>query len=245
MSMIAQGRENNSNEGRPYRSHLQPACIPCRARKSRCKTQTGLSSCVMCQAHGTECTFPPVLDKPRRPRGQPRRNTAPRGARSATQSQGPTTHVGILPSISPRPLHDPYFNYPTTPEEQYAPGNDAYSDDSTPASPAIGQANHPILPLADFVAKAEQGSSTVLSPAIADDDRVFQDYLSNSGYGEGQRMVRFYLNSSNPSTSARPIVFNTIPRRGTREEFSRSNSASRCKIIENLVAPHQNDLVDL
>ncbi|KAI1632651.1 fungal-specific transcription factor domain-containing protein [Biscogniauxia mediterranea] len=43
---------------RPYRSHLRPACLPCRRRKSRCKIEAHSPSCLMCQVHGTDCHFP-------------------------------------------------------------------------------------------------------------------------------------------------------------------------------------------
>ncbi|KAJ5836376.1 hypothetical protein N7447_002402 [Penicillium robsamsonii] len=47
-----------SGDERPYRSHTKPACVPCRRRKSRCKLEPHTAACLMCRAHGTECTFP-------------------------------------------------------------------------------------------------------------------------------------------------------------------------------------------
>lgn len=91
----------------------------------------------------------------------------------------------------------------------------------------------------DIIARS-QGSSHIVSPAIADDDKVFQEYLSTS-YGHG-RMVRFHLNLNNLH---RPIVFNTVPKRGRREEESQSIAASRVAIIEKLIEPYQNDLINL
>ncbi|KAI1751510.1 fungal-specific transcription factor domain-containing protein [Xylaria castorea] len=44
---------------RVYRSHAQPACIPCRKRKSRCKLDNADSTtCLLCKLHGNECVFP-------------------------------------------------------------------------------------------------------------------------------------------------------------------------------------------
>ncbi|CAG8248089.1 unnamed protein product [Penicillium salamii] len=47
-----------SGDERPYRSHTKPACLPCRRRKSRCKIEPHTEACLMCRAHGTDCTFP-------------------------------------------------------------------------------------------------------------------------------------------------------------------------------------------
>ncbi|KAJ0160675.1 putative transcriptional regulatory protein [Colletotrichum tanaceti] len=46
---------------RPYRSHLRPACLQCRRRKSRCQQQEGIASstCQMCHVYGTDCEYPP------------------------------------------------------------------------------------------------------------------------------------------------------------------------------------------
>ena len=98
----------------------------------------------------------------------------------------------------------------------------------------------------DIIAESEEGSSHVVSPAIADDDRVFQEYLfSSPSYGQSRRMVRFHLDLNNLSQHTRPILFNTVPKRGKRESESRSLAASYCEVIEKLVEPHQNNLIDL
>lgn len=98
----------------------------------------------------------------------------------------------------------------------------------------------------DIIAKSEEGSSHVVNPAIADDDRVFQDYLySSTTYGQSRRMVRFQLNLDNPTQHPRPILFNTVPKRGKREIESRSLAALNCEIIEKLIEPYQPKLINL
>jgi hypothetical protein len=97
----------------------------------------------------------------------------------------------------------------------------------------------------DSIAKSGEGSSHIVSPAIADDDKVFQDYLSNTPYGQSGRTVRFQPNSYHSSGPTRPIVFNTIPKRGAREEEARKFSASQCASIERIVDPNQDELIDL
>lgn len=104
---------------------------------------------------------------------------------------------------------------------------------------------------------SEEGSSYVVSPAIADDDRVFQEYLCNTSPGHSRRMVRFHLNfngnghgnrsgsGSHAGAHTRPILFSMVPRRGERETESRTLAASHLQTTEKLIAPHENDVIDL
>lgn len=99
--------------------------------------------------------------------------------------------------------------------------------------------------LAEFITKTEQGSSHVVSLAIADDDKVFQEYLSNTPYGQSRRMVRFHLDSNGAHRPSRPIVFNTQPKRGAREAESRAKAANRLDLVEKALEPHLSPLLDL
>lgn len=100
---------------------------------------------------------------------------------------------------------------------------------------------------------SEEGSSYVVSPAIADDDRVFQEYLCNTSPGHSRRMVRFHLNfngsgsatGSQTGAHTRPILFSMVPRRGERETESRTMAASHLETTEKLLAPHASDVIDL
>ncbi|KAK0382890.1 hypothetical protein NLU13_8806 [Sarocladium strictum] len=87
---------------RAYRSHLQPACLPCRRRKSRCHNEAS-GSCLMCQAHGTDCIYPPnprSLTEGSRRRRRGRQNTA----------SAPTSRVIRAASGSRQPA--PVFDSP-------------------------------------------------------------------------------------------------------------------------------------
>ena len=227
-------RSLNGHEGRPYRSHLQPACIPCRTRKSRCKTRISSSTCVMCQAHGTECIFPPLGERSRKARSQSKRVSTPRTAQP------------LLSPTSTASSSRTYQPCSTTHIEPYIDGVDARSDHSDEPSPSIGQLDATTNPaLAEFISKTEQGSSHVVSLAIAEDDKVFQEYLSNTPYGQSRRMVRFHLDSNGPNGITRPIVFNTQPKRGAREVESRGKATKRLELVEKTLQPHLNDLIDL
>lgn len=47
----------SANYSRPYRSHEYPACDFCRRRKSRCARDLDQLQCLLCAAHGIECTW--------------------------------------------------------------------------------------------------------------------------------------------------------------------------------------------
>lgn len=239
--------EHDSPEERPYRSHMHPACLPCRARKSRCITRhASSSSCVMCQTQGTDCLFPEVAQRSRRKRGHSRRNTSSRERHAIPPLHNLVTRRRCLLSTSPTMGQRPFQSYTTPGSEKSSPTNEATADHQRCPSPSIGHQGSSISALIDIIAESEQGTSHVVSPAIADDDRVFQEYLfSDTTYGQSRRMVRFHLNLNNPSQHTRPILFNTVPKRGKRESESRSLAVSYCEIIEKLVEPYQNDLINL
>lgn len=84
-----------TQSARAYRSHLQPACLACRRRKSRCHNEAA-GTCLMCQAHGTDCVYPPnprsSKETSRRKRGRQKDdspNVASTAARGVTGNQQP------------------------------------------------------------------------------------------------------------------------------------------------------------
>jgi len=224
---------HNRPEGRPYRSHAHPACIPCRVRKSRCKTTQASASCFMCQANDTECVFPVTAERP--PRTAPRPSKTYRGGKhSTTSSSTEVFQTQCLSSDSPTLFQDGLL-LDNTPRSQQRPPTNQVTDYRELLSPVI-----------DSVAESGEGSSHVVSPAIANDDKVFQEYLSNTPYGQNGRTVRFNPNSyNNLNGPTRPIVFNTIPKRGTREAESRALAVSKCAAIEEAIGPYRDDIISL
>jgi hypothetical protein len=220
---------------------MHPACFPCRARKSRCEIRDQ-SSCVMCQAHSTDCVFPQAAVQSRRKRDNLRGSVSSKDNERVATTSLPAQEIRMrcLSSTSPTLSSRSLQSYSAQGEQAATVGAmDGH------LSPSIGRQNNSISALIDLVAKSDKGSSHVVSPAIADDDRVFQEYLSNTSYGQSRRIVRFHLDLNNPSQYTRSILFNTVPKRGQREMESRSIAASNCEIIEKMVEPYQNDLIEL
>lgn len=239
--------EHEGTEGRPYRSHRHPACLPCRARKSRCKTRDASSSstCDMCQAHGSTCVFPQVVERPRIPR-RSRRDASSKERHTTASSHTQAFRMRCLSSNSPTLSQRSLPSYTTSPNVQRTSTNESITDYPEGTYAVAGRQNHSDSALLDIIVKSGEGSSHVVSPAIADDDRVFQEYLfSNASNSQSKRMVRFHLNLNNPSQYSRPILFNTVPKRGKRETESRSLSALNCEIIEKIIHPYQDELVNM
>lgn len=243
METISHQQHHDTVEGRPYRSHLHPACIPCRTRKSRCKTTHTSRSCLMCQSNGTDCVFPQATERPRRAKGHFK---TPSKRISATVFS-PSEASRIRNLLSPSPAASSRELQPdTTPRSGlYEPTNGEISDYHELPSPSTGHHDDLMSVVIDSIAKSGEGSSHVVSPAIADDDKVFQEYLSNTPYGQSGRTVRFHPNSYTSTGPSRPIVFNTIPKRGSREAEGRAQAASECASIEQTIEPYRDELINL
>ncbi|KAL4932976.1 transcription factor domain-containing protein [Aspergillus undulatus] len=224
--MQAQSINSSQDEGRPYRSHLHPACFSCRKRKSRCKTKSPAEVCVMCQAYGTECIFPRPGEPPQQ-RGWPR-NGAP-NARSSRHMHSRKTVLHHQPYSNPRTQSaaDSSANRRT----QYA-GGDAY--------PAGGRGE--ALPhLMGIATEAEEDSSHIVSPAVADDNDILESYLSAIPTARRRQII----NTGSSNRHFGPVRFNAVPRRPLGVVANQSFAASKCELIEKYMDPDIDEYLNL
>ncbi|KAE8153751.1 fungal-specific transcription factor domain-containing protein [Aspergillus avenaceus] len=208
-----------ANGGRPYRSHLHPACFSCRKRKSRCRTKSPTEVCMMCQAHGTECIFPRPDDLYRGPQRRSPANLRPRKW------------------ILPRP--DPAASHPSTQNERRPEVSVAFSKSSPNQD---GNRMDESLPnLMGFVAEVGDDSSHIVSPAVVDDNDILESYIS--AVPTTQRC----LIRTNPTLkrSQRPVRFNLVPRRPLKVTANQSLAASKCEIIEKYIDPDIDEFLNL
>ncbi|KAK5725285.1 hypothetical protein LTR17_013048 [Elasticomyces elasticus] len=120
------------------------------------------------------------------------------------------------------------------------------SDYSGRASLSIDSGVRSASTAEDTIMTPEEGSAHVVSPAIADDDLVFQEYLSNEPSSLGRRMIRSHATMTQSSSAkARPIMFHIVPKRGQREIESRRVAQSHLIALEELLDPYRQDLIDL
>ncbi|KAJ6132614.1 transcriptional regulator family: Fungal Specific TF [Penicillium samsonianum] len=149
-----------SGDERPYRSHTRPACVPCRRRKSRCKLEPHIAACLMCRAHGTECTFPNGKAKST-PQKRYSTETSPLLPHPTLRT--PIAAAQSLNRAPPVVAASPQFSIVTQ----------AQNDKDTPLS-----------------LEADDDNPHILGPAVTGDNHVLADYLSNISGGQGIREIR-------------------------------------------------------
>lgn len=228
---------NSQHEGRPYRSHLHPACFSCRKRKSRCKTKRPAEVCVMCQAHGTECIFPHPDDPrpqrsswPRKQASNTRSSRFMRGRNDAlhrpTQSQSTRTAQRPIGSQTPAGLANPAEPPSGTTAGSYISGSKAEG----------------FPHLIGIVAEADDDSSHIVSPAVADDNDILQSYLSATPSAQTRYLIR---TSSKSDRHLGPVRFNAVPRRPLGVVANQSFAASKCELIEKYMEPDIDEYLNL
>lgn len=214
---------------RPYRSHLIPACLACRKRKSRCKTDGSGKLCAMCEVHGTDCTYPNM-------RSSPSRLTPARRTRTSAPSTRTTTHIpagqsspigqsGTFPS-------DLLEHAPETVAEgalTLEPGNVQCNPTMTERTPGYSIGGE-----GGTLDETEDDNVHVVGPVLANDNEVLEPYLS--AIPEAGRYRRSLFTES--SRMARPVLFTTMSRRPLGVTKNQTVSAAKCEIIEKLLEPH-------
>lgn len=229
-------------EGRPYRSHLHPACFSCRKRKSRCKTRTNLAICIMCQAHGTECIFPhpdhfhsrTIAGSLRKPPANARHRVAS-GRRTDLQTRRyPSSHAT---NQLPGPVAAQDESVSMTKSHTLL---DDHPQSSRPSNEENGAEDLPNL--ASIVTEAGDDSSHIVSPAVADDNDILESYLSAVPAAQ-----RKYLtpNSQASNRPLRPVRFNVVSRRPFGVTAHQSLAASKCEIIEKYLDPDTDEFLNL
>ncbi|RAH50432.1 Zn(II)2Cys6 transcription factor [Aspergillus brunneoviolaceus CBS 621.78] len=207
-------------EGRPYRSHLHPACFSCKKRKSRCRTQNASTICIMCQVHGTECIFPSPdsihhcqgLASPRKSNVNLRRRAA----------RGRHSQLSAREKAGPRHMHIAGLENNDTPQNEQESG----------ALPSI----------VGMVAGAGDDNPHIVSPAVAEDNRFLENYLSALPTAQE---TCFSRSGPESDRSFRPVRFNLVPRRPLGVCASQTLAAAKCEVIEKYMGPNMEEYLDL
>lgn len=203
---------------RPYRSHLQPACLQCKRRKSRCKIEAHSPACLMCRVHGTSCTFP--------------QQKTSRGGRSDVNVATVRPIVASRSrAASQRRQTDEPPPAPPPPPPPPAPIVSPWSSDSIgPATSLAGD-------------DQDQENPHIVGPANTNDSQVLTDYLSIVGSSNARmRMIHPVL--SNRSTT-RPVLFAAVKKRPVGVEVYSNHAREKLHIIEQLLSPHTQDAIGL
>ncbi|KAJ5161418.1 hypothetical protein N7492_006810 [Penicillium capsulatum] len=226
------------NEGRPYRSHLHPACFSCKKRKSRCRTRDSSETCMICQAHGTECIFPspdncyearaPTL--PRKLPASARQPVQGRPSPLSPRSQfGPHCMQQPVPAEGSPIIFDPHVSTAAVGRQVTTPRGEDSRGEGLPN-------------LMGIVAEAGDDSSHVISPAVADDNDILETYLSATPLARRRCLVRPNTISNRPM---RPVRFNIVPRRPLGVTANQTLAASKCEVIEKYMEPDVDEYLNM
>ncbi|KAH8652350.1 fungal-specific transcription factor domain-containing protein [Xylariales sp. PMI_506] len=207
---------------RPYRSHLRPACNPCRRRKSRCKIEEHAFSCLMCRVHGTECTFP---------------NDAPQST-SPTPSRVHKSPVPKKPSSRSPALRSPVA---LNERSSISAAVENPPPASVPWAPDLCNGDEIIQRTPLSVDDTEQENPHIVGPANTSDSQVLTDYLSSISNGtRGVRMIRPV-----PSSRTKPVLFASVKKRPVGMDVISNPPREKLIIIEKLLESFIEPLMDI
>ncbi|KAF4455635.1 transcriptional regulatory [Fusarium albosuccineum] len=236
---------------RPYRSHLRPACLPCRRRKSRCQSEASSETCLMCRAHCTDCVFPPGPSSganrtpETRRRRQTRSTSGPGTPRRRSLAPGPLSGDSILEqpdagpeSVSiPIPIPTPVHVPPPSNPIGVSPVLSRNAECTVPNQ--NGQENESPLALAS--SDEQQHNLHIVGPAVTSDNQVLSDYLSAMPSAtRGSRMV-----IPVPGNRSRPVLFTMVQKRPLGLDSNRSLPAEKVQLIEKILEPFVTDVLDV
>ncbi|KAK2035583.1 fungal-specific transcription factor domain-containing protein [Colletotrichum zoysiae] len=241
--MAPEADADSFSSERPYRSHLRPACLACRKRKSRCNVDRNGGTCLTCRAHGTSCEFPPA------PAGtSPRPKSAWRNARG-----GQAKDLGHRPSSPPQTQNlasDLHLNSQTTPlplvdaDLPGSGGSRSLDRQLPPLSPHDSRYPEPI-------GGGGEDEEHIVGPADIEDTQVLSTYLSNDS-SVLNRSIRTRISGTSPrqdrgsgSSTRKPVVFTTVRKQPLGVPDDRNPAFLKCQIIEKLLEPVLPDVVDL
>ncbi|KAI5198270.1 hypothetical protein E4T39_06857 [Aureobasidium subglaciale] len=228
-----------SKQGRPYRSHLRPACDACRRRKSRCTTTESSAACLMCQVHGSPCVF--VDDDQIRRRKVPySRDRATGHADSSENNINPDDSATSLPISQPAHISDTALLHDRTRQRNPVALVDAASQPSSATPRPSEEAS-----MSAMLAASGDSSTHVISPAMVDDNQELDSYLSNGSAVGIRRITRASSTNASMGPPSRHVLFNTVLKKPLGIQARQSLAAGKLEVVEKLLEPHSADLIDL
>ncbi|KAG8157688.1 hypothetical protein KVR01_012350 [Diaporthe batatas] len=245
---------------RPYRSHLRPACQACRRRKSRCKVDEGEErGCIMCRVHGTKCEFPSTTSKTST---QPRRTAAPRkrtepaaaqksraGPRSGRASSETARQIRSLDELpDPRPALAPQAQTASLRSHGLARVGDNNDGAVQRATTLIAGLGSP----------EEEESPHILGPVVTSDTQILAEYLrADPHHGAGRRLARIVRpgrgggggggrggGGAAAGQGSSSVMFARVRRRPMGQTPNQSVASGKCLIIERIIEPFGDELID-
>ncbi|OLN81998.1 putative transcriptional regulatory protein C105.03c-like protein 2 [Colletotrichum chlorophyti] len=225
---------------RPYRSHLRPACLQCRRRKSRCQQQEGVSSptCQMCHVYGTDCEFPP----------------SPRSAGRAPLNPGKVQKSYRTPQYNTQCRREPLASAKVPRSGLHTSTSPPTSTASSSGPKAVLDPQNPHLMLA-LDSPEDEDNSHIIGPAVTNDTQVLADYLSSEP-SIHERMIRVVKprpgmqvgqtpRSSMSGGIRKPVIFTAVRKRPYGLSPRQTAPLQKYQIVEKMLEPWTSKLIDL
>lgn len=235
---------------RPYRSHIRPACLACRRRKSRCQTEALSDTCVTCRAHRTECIFPNASD------ARPIPGLGRHRGKSLTSTTANSAVSRRRPIVSRQPNSDVSTASMQAHEVMDMSQHAAISPNSNPAHVRSLLDNVSIIenvsrgvdyngqsdehPLELGSVDEDHHNMHIVGPAVTNDSQVLSDYLS--GIPGATRSTRIVIPES--ASRSRPVLFTMVQKRPVGLVTNRSPSAEKLVVIEKILEPYIDDIIN-
>ncbi|KAE8138503.1 fungal-specific transcription factor domain-containing protein [Aspergillus pseudotamarii] len=199
----------------------------------------------MCRAHGTDCIYPRPGDNSRRGSVASPRKLTPKSRQTPRTAAQPKKSLSTLTSLHNQQV----LTHPVeavSPSREFAPqtiSRPAASLETQSCPPIHGHFSREAFPnLVGIVTEADDNSSHIVSPAVAEDNDILESYLSTVPDARRRSIIQTDPNSRRP---VRPVLFNTVPRRPLGVSANQSLPATKCEFIEKYLEPGVDDVVDL
>ncbi|KAI9654949.1 MAG: hypothetical protein M1821_005702 [Bathelium mastoideum] len=210
-------------EERPYRSHLRPACFPCRNRRSRCQGKAAQSyKCLMCDFHGTDCVYPDSARGPRR---------AGRLAKKK-QSQSHQACNALKSSTDADQV------------EEIAPETASINQPQGTLTEQLSSAETPFPSTTNASADGDH-ESHIIGPMLVPDAQRIAAYLHNNTAGNIRAAQRIGLSPKYAIAGEQGIMFSAVRRCPVGCTADRTVASLRCQIIEKLIEPFCTNVIEL
>lgn len=183
----------------------------------------------MCRAHETHCV-PAASAAPR-----PRLASTPRQRAKAAPAWARSPGGPNLGAASESSTHGASGETPAAHSGGFVPHFSAHAPSSN--AHFVTAARPQPAPLDE----AEDDSPHIIGPAVADDRHFLEDYLSTTQAGHGAKEIRPVF----PGISSLPVVFTRVKRRPLGISRDMSLSKAKLQMIEKLLEPHQQHVVDM
>lgn len=235
-------------EVRPYRSHLRPACLGCRKRKSRCTIETNSNICLLCRVHGGECVFPAVEQSDRSKAVKRKKRKLEHGDQTSIDLESSPNQPTELHQKSSFPITTNAAATTSSNSNNSAASRRRLQSDEEDGQRTLARSGtEEQSTLMTTLGETANESSHIVGPTVANDAQVLDDYLSllPPPGDETQRTTRrtpFSLYSKGPRG---PVLYTSIQKRPVGVTRGNTVGLDRCETIERLVEPFGDDLVDL